>query len=102
MDRIAKFLLENYDKLGTYANLNDDDVSKSMSKIIARHLIAKTELSIPSIARRIAAAFIKYSKTDSNDLKLATCLRLALLAADAEIADPEYKNHAGVASAHIY
>lgn len=86
-NRYEKFLAENYDNLAKYADLNDNEVSKSMSKIIARHLIAKTDVKIPSVALNIARAFIQFSIDFEKK---------------SEIADPEYKNHAGVASAHIY
>ena len=90
--KIAKFLAENYDNLGTYVNLNDDEIAKSMTKIIARHLFIFDNISRPSVARAIAKAFVEYSKVDTNDLLEKT----------AAIAVPEYNNHAGVAGPEIY
>ncbi len=73
-----------------------------MSKYIARHLIKHTELTRPSIARRIALAFVEYSKNEIDYKPLVTYLRLDLLKLNSEIAVPEYNNHAGVAPGYIY
>lgn len=92
MTKISKHLKENFDKLGKYVDLNNDDQKNAIAKYIARHLLKHTSLENPSIANFYANAFVEISR-EHEDKKIED---------QAEIADPEYINHAGTAPAIIY
>lgn len=97
MTKITEHLNENFDKLGTYVNLNDDEVKNAMSKYIARHLLKHTSLENESIAKFFAYAFVEISKNEHDKIMLSFNLNI-----QAEIAIPEYNNHAGVAPPYLY
>jgi hypothetical protein len=90
MSKITEHLIQNFDELGKYVDLNNTEANIAIAKAIARHLLKNTSLDNPSTADFYANAFVEISKNEYN------------LEKQAEIADPEYNNHAGVAPPYHY